>query len=171
MKLGGWPRNKPVSAKLCVPLMWWLLVTWLASKRISHVETQTMQTVDCRLQTVQTVQTVQTECYFFYLYLNFLVKLLLKFPASSHYVHCTASLSYVHWCVPARVMGRKWENHGLMFTGRCKSSFACFSLRRFHAGANTMEEGKLFLSVTVLYCHDYLIFFSSRSFFSLSGLK
>ena len=27
----------------------------------------------CRLQTVQTVQTVQTECYFFYLYLNFLV--------------------------------------------------------------------------------------------------
>ena len=28
----------------------------------------------CRLQTVQTVQTVQTECYFFYLYLNFLVK-------------------------------------------------------------------------------------------------
>ena len=38
------------------------------------VETQTMQTADCRLQTVQTVQTVQTECYFFYLYLNFLVK-------------------------------------------------------------------------------------------------
>ena len=42
-----------------------------------HVETQTMQTVDCRLQTVQTVQTVltmqtvQTECYFFKLYLNF----------------------------------------------------------------------------------------------------
>ena len=30
-----------------------------------HVETQTMQTADCRLQTVQTVQTVQTECYFF----------------------------------------------------------------------------------------------------------
>ena len=32
------------------------------------VETQTMQTADCRLQTVQTVQTVQivqTECYFF----------------------------------------------------------------------------------------------------------
>ena len=36
--------------------------------RLRHVETQTMQTVDCRLetlQTVQTVQTVQTECYFF----------------------------------------------------------------------------------------------------------
>ena len=32
---------------------------------------------DCRLQTVHTVQTVQTECYFFYLYLNFLVKFLL----------------------------------------------------------------------------------------------
>ena len=33
-----------------------------------HVETQTMQTAECRLQTVQTVQnvqTVQTECYFF----------------------------------------------------------------------------------------------------------
>ena len=30
-----------------------------------HVETQTMQTADCRLQTVQTVQTVQTECYVF----------------------------------------------------------------------------------------------------------
>ena len=30
-----------------------------------HVETQTMQTAYCRLQTVQTVQTVQTECYFF----------------------------------------------------------------------------------------------------------
>ena len=28
----------------------------------------------------------------------------------------------------------------------------------FHAGASTMEEGKLFLSVTVLYCHDYLFF-------------
>ena len=42
-----------------------------------HVETQTMQTADCRLQTVQTVQTVQTECYFFYLYLNFLVRFLL----------------------------------------------------------------------------------------------
>ena len=27
-----------------------------------------------------------------------------------------------------------------------------------------MEEGKLFLSVTVLYCHDYLIFLSRRSF-------
>ena len=28
----------------------------------------------------------------------------------------------------------------------------------FHAGASTMEGGKLFLSVTVLYCHDYLFF-------------
>ena len=27
-----------------------------------------------------------------------------------------------------------------------------------------MEEGKLFLSVTVLYCHDYLIFLSTGSF-------
>ena len=34
-----------------------------------------------------------------------------------------------------------------------------------------MEEGKLFLSVTVLYCHDYSIFFSRRSFFRLSDLK
>ena len=31
----------------------------------------------CRLQTVRTVQTLQTECYFFCLYLNFLVKFLL----------------------------------------------------------------------------------------------
>ena len=31
----------------------------------------------CRLQTLQTVQTVQTEGYFFFLYLNFLVKFLL----------------------------------------------------------------------------------------------
>ena len=31
-----------------------------------------------------------------------------------------------------------------------------------------MEEGKLFLSVTVLYCHDYLNFF--RSFFRFSDL-
>ena len=30
-----------------------------------------------------------------------------------------------------------------------------------------MEEGKLFLSVTVIYCHDYLIFFSRRSFLRL----
>ena len=34
-----------------------------------------------------------------------------------------------------------------------------------------MEEGKLFLSVTVLYCHDYLNFFSRRSFFRLSRLR
>ena len=99
-----------------------------------HVETQTMQTADCRLQTVQ------TECYIFYLHLNFRLKFLLQFPASSHYVHC-ASLSYVHRCVLARVMAQ---------------------LRCFHAGARTMEEGKLFLSVTVLYCHDYLNFFSRR---------
>ena len=33
------------------------------------------------------------------------------------------------------------------------------------------EDGKLFLSVTVLYCHDYLNFFSRRSFFRLSDLK
>ena len=35
---------------------------------VGHVETQTMQTADCRLQTVQTrqtVQNVQTECYVF----------------------------------------------------------------------------------------------------------
>ena len=31
-------------------------------------------------------------------------------------------------------------------------------IRRFRAGARTMEEGKLFLSVIVLYCHDYLNF-------------
>ena len=42
----------------------------LSSWKPGHVETQTMQTADCRLQTVQ------TECYFFFfnLYLNFLVK-------------------------------------------------------------------------------------------------
>ena len=34
-----------------------------------------------------------------------------------------------------------------------------------------MEEGKLFLSVTLLYCPDYLIFFSRSSFFRLSDLK
>ena len=34
-----------------------------------------------------------------------------------------------------------------------------------------MEEGKLFLSVTVLYCNDYLNLFSRRSFFRLSDLK
>ena len=49
--------------------------------RLRHVETQTMQTADCRLQTVQAVQTVQTECYFFPCtqepILNFLVKFLL----------------------------------------------------------------------------------------------
>ena len=66
------------------------------------------------MQTGQTVQTVQTECYFFYLYLNFLVKFLPQFPE----------------------------------------------------GASTMEEGKLFLSVTVLYCHDYLIFFLEEEAFS-----
>ena len=27
-----------------------------------------------------------------------------------------------------------------------------------------MEEGKLFLSVTVLYCHDYLNFFVEEAF-------
>ena len=53
---------------------WMIYLTCFVS---GHVETQTMQIADCRLQTVQTVQTVQTECYFFYLYLNFLVKFLL----------------------------------------------------------------------------------------------
>ena len=41
-----------------------------SSDNFGHVEMQTMQTV-------QTVQTVETGCYFFYLYLNFLVKFLL----------------------------------------------------------------------------------------------
>ena len=50
---------------------------FLQIEPVMSVEMQTMQTPDCRLQTVQTVQTVQTECYFFYLYLNFLVKFLL----------------------------------------------------------------------------------------------
>ena len=36
----------------------------------------------------------------------------------------------------------------------------------FPAGASTMKEGKLFLSVTVLYCHDYLIFFLVEEAFS-----
>ena len=64
-----------------------------------HIETQTMQTADCGLQTGQSVQTVQTECFFFfYLYLNSLVKFLLYYPE----------------------------------------------------GASTMEEGKLFLSVTII---------------------
>ena len=43
----------------------------LESQHIGHPKTQTMQTADCRLQTVQTmqtVQTVQTE-YFFFLFL------------------------------------------------------------------------------------------------------
>ena len=44
-----------------------------SSDNFGHVEMQTMQT----MQTVQTVQTVETGCYFFYLYLNFLVKFLL----------------------------------------------------------------------------------------------
>ena len=57
-----------------------------------------------------------------------------------------------------------------MFTGRCKSSFVCFQLRRFHAGASTMEEGKLFLSVTVLNCHDY-IFFQQKKLFQVKRLK
>ena len=34
-----------------------------------------------------------------------------------------------------------------------------------------MAEGKLFPSVTVLYCDDYLNFFTRRSFFRLSDLK
>ena len=41
-----------------------------SSDNFGHVEMQNMQTV-------QTVQTVETGCYFFYLYLNFLVKFLL----------------------------------------------------------------------------------------------
>ena len=49
--------------------------------QVSHVEMQTMQTSDCADSVI-----------FFYLYLNFLVNVLLYFPASSHYVHC-ASLS------------------------------------------------------------------------------
>ena len=64
---------------------------------------------------------------------------------------------------------RKSRAHALS-AGRCKSSQACFQLCRFYAGASTMEEGKLVLSVTVLYCHDYF-FFSRRSFFRLSDLK
>ena len=38
---------------------------FLQIEPVMSVEMQTMQTPDCRLQTVQTVQTVQTECYFF----------------------------------------------------------------------------------------------------------
>ena len=34
--------------------------------QLGHPKTQTMQTADCRLQTVQTVQTVQTEYFFSY---------------------------------------------------------------------------------------------------------
>ena len=117
-----------------------ILSWWFNRPFAGHVEKQTMQTAYCRLCALSVIN----------FYYSFLLPLII-------YVHC-ASPPYVHWCVPARVMGKKWENRGLMFTGRCKSSFACFSLRRFHAGANTMEEGKLFLSVTVLYCHDYLFF-------------
>ena len=54
---------------------------------LGHVETHTMQTADCA--------DCADSVLFFYLYLNFLVKFLLQFPASSHYVHC-ASPSYVH---------------------------------------------------------------------------
>ena len=77
-----------------------------------HVETQIMQTVDCRLQTVQ------TECNFFLL---------------------VPSVSSKIFSIVSR--------------------------------ASTMEEGKLFLSVTLLYCLDYLNVFSRRSFFRLSDLK
>ena len=37
-------------------------------------------------------------------------------------------------------------------------------LLQFPEGASTMEEGKLFLSVTVLYCHDYLNFLVEEAF-------
>ena len=34
-----------------------------------------------------------------------------------------------------------------------------------------MEEGKLFLSITVLYCHEYLNFFRRRSFCQVKWLR
>ena len=81
----------------------------------------------CRLQTADCAD--RADCadwvLFFYLYLNFVVKFYYSFLLPL--IMCTVHHHHMlHWCVPARVMGRKWENHGLMFTGRCKSSFACF---------------------------------------------
>ena len=78
--------KNPLFSKGVNPLRLFWLRSWNPKKvlaKISRVVTQTMRTADCRLQTVQTVQTVetvqtvqtvQTECYFFYLYLNFVVK-------------------------------------------------------------------------------------------------
>ena len=37
-------------------------------------------------------------------------------------------------------------------------------LLQFPEGASPMEEGKLFLSVTVLYCHNYLNFVVEEAF-------
>ena len=40
-------------------------------------------------------------------------------------------------------------------------------LLQFPEGASPMEEGKLFLSVTVLYCHNYLNFVVEEAFLCL----
>ena len=50
--------------------------------RSGHSKTQTMQTADCKLQTVQTVQTVQTE--YFFLILVIAYTLDLHFFVSRH---------------------------------------------------------------------------------------
>ena len=66
-----------------------------------------------------------------------------------------------HMCTDVYLQGSWVWVGNEKITGSClpadvkavSRAFSCF-----HVGASTMEEGKLFLSVTVLYCHDYLFF-------------
>ena len=107
----------------------------------------------CRLQTADRADCADW-VFFFYLYINFCIKIFTIVSCFLSLYMCTVtskrlrtdqrrlrndrwrsdlwakrlvtSPPYVHWCVPARVISRKWENHVLIFTSRCKSSFACF---------------------------------------------
>ena len=123
-----------------------------------------LQIADCRLcRPCRTVQTVQTECYFFFLYLTFLVKFYYSFLLPL--IMCT--VHHHHMCTDVYLQGSRVGNEKITrssLPADVKAVFACFQLCRFHAGASTMEDGKLFLSVTVLYCHDYLFFQQKKLF-------
>ena len=67
-----------------------------------------------------------------------------------------------HMCTDVYLQGSSVGNEKI--TGSCLHADVKAVSLAFHAGASTVEEGKLFLSVTVLYCHDYLFFLVEEAF-------
>ena len=92
----------------------------------------------CRLQTADYADRVDCADWGgFYLYLNFLVKFLPWFPASSHYVHC-ASPSYLHWCV---YLQGSWVGNEKI-TGSCLPADVKAVSRAFSCAAFTQERAR-----------------------------